>query len=119
MNESILVEVFGSLGRLRALRALFAEPERGFGQRELAAEGVTFKKIINDTRITIARDYAGREDANGVRLASVLGFSSPSVASRFMHKNFGDALDNPMPAPRRRVRTPKAQRVSRKTASSD
>ncbi|MDO9314807.1 MAG: MarR family transcriptional regulator [Burkholderiaceae bacterium] len=38
MNESTLVEVFGNLGRLRALRALFAEPGRGFGQRELAAE---------------------------------------------------------------------------------
>ena len=38
MNESTLVEVFGSIGRLRALRALFAEPGRGFGQRELAAE---------------------------------------------------------------------------------
>lgn len=38
MNESTLLEVFGSLGRLRALRALFAEPGRGFGQRELAAE---------------------------------------------------------------------------------
>jgi predicted nucleotidyltransferase len=38
MNESTLVEVFGSLGRLCALRALFAEPGRGFGQRELAAE---------------------------------------------------------------------------------
>lgn len=38
MNDSTLVEVFGSLGRLRALRALFAEPGRGFGQRELAAE---------------------------------------------------------------------------------
>lgn len=38
MNESTLIEVFGSLGRLRALRALFAEPGRGFGQRELAAE---------------------------------------------------------------------------------
>jgi predicted nucleotidyltransferase len=38
MNESTLVEVFGSLGRLRALRALFAHPGRGFGQRELAAE---------------------------------------------------------------------------------
>lgn len=38
MNESTLVEVFGSLGRLRTLRALFAEPGRGFGQRELAAE---------------------------------------------------------------------------------
>jgi hypothetical protein len=38
MNESTLVEVFGSIGRMRALRALFAEPERGFGQRELAGE---------------------------------------------------------------------------------
>lgn len=38
MNEAILVEVFGSVGRLRALQSLFAEPGRGFGQRELAAE---------------------------------------------------------------------------------
>jgi predicted nucleotidyltransferase len=38
MNEALLIEVFGSQGRLRALRALFAEPERGFGQRELAGE---------------------------------------------------------------------------------
>lgn len=38
MNESTLVEVFGSVGRLRALRVLFAEPERGFGQRKLAGE---------------------------------------------------------------------------------
>ncbi len=38
MNESTLVEVFGSVGRLRALRVLFAEPERGFGHRELAGE---------------------------------------------------------------------------------
>ncbi len=38
MNESTLIEVFGSVGRMRALRALFAEPERGFGQRELASE---------------------------------------------------------------------------------
>ena len=38
MNESQMVEVFGSVGRFRALRALFAEPGRGFGQRELAAE---------------------------------------------------------------------------------
>ena len=38
MNESTLVEVFGSVGRSRALRVLFAEPERGFGRRELAGE---------------------------------------------------------------------------------
>jgi hypothetical protein len=37
-NESTQVEVFGSLDRMRALRALFAEPELGFGQRELAGE---------------------------------------------------------------------------------
>ena len=33
-----MVEIFGSGVRFRALRALFAEPGRGFGQRELAAE---------------------------------------------------------------------------------
>ena len=38
MNEVQMVEIFGSGVRFRALRALFAEPGRGFGQRELAAE---------------------------------------------------------------------------------
>lgn len=38
MNETQMVELFGGVGRFRALRALFAEPGRGFGQRELAAE---------------------------------------------------------------------------------
>ena len=38
MNEALLVEVFGGVERLRALRALYAEPGRGFGQRELATE---------------------------------------------------------------------------------
>lgn len=38
MNEAQMVEIFGSGVRFRALRALFAEPGRGFGQRELAAE---------------------------------------------------------------------------------
>lgn len=38
MNESQMVELFGGTARFRALKALFAEPGRGFGQRELAAE---------------------------------------------------------------------------------
>lgn len=40
MNESTLAELrlFGGMARFRALRSLFAEPGRGFGQRELAAE---------------------------------------------------------------------------------
>ncbi|OWQ90357.1 hypothetical protein CDN99_13425 [Roseateles aquatilis] len=41
MNEAQLTEVFGSAGRFRVLRALFAEPGRGFGQRELATEAGT------------------------------------------------------------------------------
>lgn len=38
MNESTLAELFGGAGRFRVLRSLFAEPGRGFGARELAAE---------------------------------------------------------------------------------
>jgi len=38
MNEAQLIEVFGGVGRFRVLQALFAEPGRGFGPRELAAE---------------------------------------------------------------------------------
>ena len=38
MNDVTLAELFGGDSRYRALRALFAEPGRGFGQRELAAE---------------------------------------------------------------------------------
>lgn len=38
MNQANLAELFGSVDRFRALRTLFAEPERGFGQRELAKE---------------------------------------------------------------------------------
>jgi predicted nucleotidyltransferase len=38
MNESTLAELFGGVARFRALRSLFAEPGRGFGQRELAAD---------------------------------------------------------------------------------
>lgn len=38
MNESTLAELFGGVARFRALRSLFAEPGRGFGQRELATE---------------------------------------------------------------------------------
>lgn len=36
MNQATLVELFGSADRYKALRALFSEPGRGFGQRELA-----------------------------------------------------------------------------------
>lgn len=37
MNEAQLIEVFGGQARFKVLQALFAEPGRGFGPRELAA----------------------------------------------------------------------------------
>lgn len=41
MNHATLAELFGSADRFRALRTIFSEPGRGFGQRELArAAGV-------------------------------------------------------------------------------
>ncbi len=36
MNQATLTEIFGSADRYKALRAIFSEPGRGFGQRELA-----------------------------------------------------------------------------------
>ncbi|UUZ67157.1 nucleotidyltransferase domain-containing protein [Polaromonas sp. P2-4] len=36
MNHTTLAELFGSADRFRALRTIFSEPGRGFGQRELA-----------------------------------------------------------------------------------
>lgn len=53
-------------------------------QRELAAEGTSVQKIVTDTRIAIARQYVQREDTTGARLAMMLGYAEPSVASRFM-----------------------------------
>jgi predicted nucleotidyltransferase len=38
MNDAQLIEVFGGVARYRVLQALFAEPGRGFGPRELAAQ---------------------------------------------------------------------------------
>jgi AraC-like DNA-binding protein len=53
-------------------------------QRELSAEGTSVQKIVTDSRIAIARQYVQRDDTTGARLAMMLGYADPSVASRFM-----------------------------------
>jgi AraC-like DNA-binding protein len=53
-------------------------------QRDLAAEGTSVQEIVTDTRIAIARQYVQRDDTTGARLAMMLGYADPSVASRFM-----------------------------------
>jgi len=67
MNESQLTEVFGSADRFRALRALFAEPSRGFGLRELAAEaGVDSGNVSRMLKRWVAAGLVVRRVADGL-----------------------------------------------------
>ncbi|WP_343631054.1 nucleotidyltransferase domain-containing protein [Roseateles sp.] len=67
MNESQLTEVFGSIGRFRVLRALFAEPARGFGQRELAAEaGTDVGSVARWLRRWVAAGLVSRRQQDGL-----------------------------------------------------
>ena len=67
MNEMQMVEVFGSAGRFRALRALFGEPGRGFGQRELAAEaGIDPGGVARLLRRWVAAGLVSRRQQDGL-----------------------------------------------------
>lgn len=67
MNEPQLTEVFGSADRFRALRALFAEPSRGFGLRELAAEaGVDSGNVSRMLKRWVAAGLVARRVADGL-----------------------------------------------------
>ncbi|MBO9687159.1 MAG: nucleotidyltransferase domain-containing protein [Mitsuaria chitosanitabida] len=67
MNESQLTEVFGSIGRFRVLRTLFAEPARGFGQRELASEaGIDAGSIARWLRRWVAAGLVTRREQDGL-----------------------------------------------------
>jgi predicted nucleotidyltransferase len=67
MNESTLVEVFGGTGRSRMLRALFSEPGRGFGQRELAAvAGVDPGSVARLLKRWVVAGLVVRRQADGL-----------------------------------------------------
>lgn len=67
MNEPQLTEVFGSADRFRALRTLFAEPSRGFGLRELAAEaGVDSGNVSRMLKRWVAAGLVARRVADGL-----------------------------------------------------
>lgn len=67
MNETQMTEVFGSLVRFRALRALFAEPGRGFGQRELAAQtGIDPGGVAKLLKRWVAAGLVTRQQQDGL-----------------------------------------------------
>lgn len=67
MNDAQLTEIFGSADRLRTLRALFAEPWRGFGLRELATHaGVDSSNVSRMLKRWVAVGLVQRRQADGL-----------------------------------------------------
>lgn len=57
-------------------------------QRKLASEGTSFKDVLSDLRIELAREHITR-GTKLTDLASILGLSESSAVSRFLRKNLG------------------------------
>lgn len=51
-------------------------------QRKLKEEGVTYKELLQDTRLQLARRYLGQPNRSVVEISYLLGFSEPSTFSR-------------------------------------
>lgn len=57
--------------------------------RQLAQEGRTFSRIVEDVRIELAERYVEQPRRSLTEVASLLGFSAPSAFSRWYRKHFG------------------------------
>jgi AraC-like DNA-binding protein len=51
-------------------------------QRHLAAEGTSFKELLNDARISLARSYVAEGRLSVTEIAFLLGFADTSTFSR-------------------------------------
>lgn len=58
-------------------------------QRQLLAEGISFKDLVNKTRMDIAQDFLARSDISLTHIADVLGYSELSAFSRGFRNNTG------------------------------
>lgn len=58
-------------------------------QRRLAEHDTSLKQIVNNLRHTIVHRHVSMGITSGDTLASALGFSEPSAASRFIRKRLG------------------------------
>jgi AraC-like DNA-binding protein len=57
--------------------------------RGLAAEGTTFRQLIDDMRRELLRRFLKDRSHSLTHISSLLGFSSPSAFARWHHKQFG------------------------------
>lgn len=55
-------------------------------QRRLLNHGTSFGELLEQTRVTMAREYFSHEGMTLNKLAPLLGFSEPSAACRFLSK---------------------------------
>ncbi|MGB6007380.1 AraC family transcriptional regulator [Castellaniella sp.] len=58
-------------------------------QRRLAEQGQSFSSMVNDIRKEQATRHVGESDRPLTEVAALLGFSAPSVFSRWYHAQFG------------------------------
>ena len=58
-------------------------------QRRLAGHGTSFKQIVYEVRVKIVEDHINHDSTTGEKLASLLGFSQASAASRFLKDHVG------------------------------
>jgi AraC-like DNA-binding protein len=81
-------------------------------QRRLAADGVTFKDIVNRKREAIVGEQVRQGLANGESLAAALGFSKASAASRFIRIYLGKTARDMKLQERRRSTRPVGEQKS-------
>ena len=63
-------------------------------QRRLSAHGTSLKQIVNAQRQSIVQRQVGLGMASGQALASALGYSEPSAASRFIRSRLACTKTN-------------------------
>ena len=58
-------------------------------QRALQAENTTFKELLNESRMQVAKFYLSNSEIELVHLTDILGYSDPSAFSRSFKKQHG------------------------------
>jgi AraC-like DNA-binding protein len=78
----------GGIATSSRVASLLNMSQRTF-QRRLAEEGASFKQIVSDVRESLLREQVEIGSVTGDHLASTLGYSEPSAASRFIRQKLG------------------------------
>ncbi|MDX2153720.1 MAG: AraC family transcriptional regulator [Bryobacteraceae bacterium] len=78
----------GETPELEAVAKALALSERGL-QRELQAEGTTFREVVDDLRKDLAAEYLRDPRHSLLDVSFLLGLSEPSVLHRFVRRWFG------------------------------